>query len=162
MHLIPAPWRDNKQNQKNSELILKLPLFFFFLRFSSTKSHRLWKDMKSRTNTTYKWTSHFVYTVQITAAWATGTRARSFWSHAEGFSVLQCTEQCRQAHKWHISQMQSRTEGLTFWVSPTCFWHTQCSCYTTMVSSIKKSCKRWLNSRFNRDAEPTLEAYTTS
>lgn len=80
--------------------------------------------MKSRTNTTCKWTLHFVYTAQFTAAWATGTRARSFWSHTEGFSVLQCTEQCRQARKWHISQMQSRAEGLTFWVSPTFLMHS--------------------------------------
>lgn len=67
----------------------------------------------------------------------------------------------QKTHEWHIPEMQSRAQDLTFCINPTCFWHTQCSCYTTMVSSIKtKSCKIWLNSRFNRDAEPTLEAYT--
>jgi len=43
-----------------------------------------------------------VYTVQLTAAWASGLWARSFWSRL-GFSVLDCTVQCRQARKWHIS-----------------------------------------------------------
>lgn len=141
-------------------LILKLLLLF--LRFSRTKSCRHWTVTKSRTNITYKWTLHFAYTVQCTAARATGTWAGSCWSHTEGFSVLQCTEQCRQAHKWHISQMQSRAEGLTFRVSPTCFWRTQCSCYTTVCFSIKKSYKIWLNSRFKTDAEPAPEYYTIS
>lgn len=77
------------------------------------------------------------------------------------FSCVTVHWAVQKTHEWHIPEMQSGAEGLMFWISPTCFWHTQCSCYTTMVSSIKtKSCKIWLNSRFNRDAEPTLETYT--
>lgn len=96
--------------------------------------------------------------MQFTAAQATGTWARSFWSHTEGFSVLQCTEQCKVAHLTNAKQdRRSDVVG-----KPHMFLthSVQLLYYSGFLH--QTFLQNMIELIFNRDAEPTLEAYTIS
>lgn len=59
--------------------------------------------------------------------------------------------------------MQSRAEGLMFWLSPTCFWRTQYSFILQWFSpSKKKILQTMIEFKIHSDAEPTLETYAIS